>query len=222
MERADLLSLVAGLIIVVVIALVVKPMIADGPGNTLSPDNGTAQVMPTVTPIPESSPTPSPTPSWDGKVHEIGFVDPTTYHLNSTTSDPITMGVFPSRNSSSNTMVTYATVHGTGSGTTEIIHIPTPYWELRYDVDPYNTDFGYFNVQVMDATDPNRFVRIVTLQRSDLVQGEEATAKWKKENWKETFYEGQKDYWFVINTQCIRSYTLQIMVPEKYVSQTPQ
>lgn len=217
MERADLLSLAAGLIIVLVIALFVKPMIAVGPDNHLFPDNTTAQVISTSTPTPEPSPT--QTLSWNGKVHEIGFVDPTIYHLNST-DDPIRMGEVPSVNVSSNTMVTYATVHGTGSGTTEIIHIPTPYWELRYDVDPYNTDFGYFNVQVMDAADPNRFVRIVTLQRADLIQGEKSTSKWKEENWKETLYEGQKDYWFVINTRCIRSYTLQIMVPEKYVSRT--
>lgn len=214
MERADLLSLAAGLIIVVVIALFVKPMLSEEPDNHLSPENSTVQVVPTAAPTPEPSPT--PTPSWDGKVHEIGFVDPTVYHLN-TTVGQIKMGEVPSVNVSSNTMVTYATVHGTGSGTTEIIHVPTPYWQLRYDVDPYNTDFGYFNVQVMDATDPNRFVRIVTLQRADLILGEKSTAKWKEDNWKETFYEGQKDYWFVINTRCIRSYTLQIMVPEKYV-----
>ncbi|WP_067051277.1 hypothetical protein [Methanofollis ethanolicus] len=209
MERADLLSLAAGLVIVIVIALFIKPMIAAAPVNQTLPGSDPAQVT--------FAPTPTPLmPGWDGKVRDIGFVDPATYHLN-ITDEQVRWRETPSGDVRKDTMVPYATIRGTGSGTTEIIHVPVPYWELRYDADPYNTEFGYLNVQVMDAADPNRFVRIVTLQRADLVTAENATAEWKNENWKETFYEGQRDYWFVINTRCIRSYTLQVMVPEKYV-----
>ncbi|MDD4256086.1 MAG: hypothetical protein PHP59_12025 [Methanofollis sp.] len=209
MERADLLSLAAGLVIVIVIALFIKPMIAAAPINQTLQGSDPAQVTFTPTPTPLM-------PGWDGKVRDIGFVDPATYHLN-ISDEQVRWRETPSGDAGKDTMVPYATIRGTGSGTTEIIHVPVPYWELRYDADPYNTEFGYLNVQVMDAADPNRFVRIVTLQRADLVPAENATREWKNENWKETFYEGQRDYWFVINTRCIRSYTLQVMVPEKYV-----
>lgn len=217
MEREDLLSLAAGLVIVIVIALFIKPMIAAAPIDHTPQDSDLTPVTltPTPTPLP---PTPAPTPEWNGKVHEIGFVDPATYHLK-ITDEQVRWRETPASEVQRNTMVPYATIHGTGSGTTEIIHIPMPYWELRYDADPYNTNFGHINVQVMDAADPNRFVRIVTLQRPELIQGEDATAEWKANNWKETFYEGQRDYWFVINTRCIRSYTLEVLVPEKYVPQ---
>lgn len=217
MEREDLLSLAAGLIIVIVIALFIKPMIAAAPDDTTPQGSNLTPVTFTPTPSP-FTPTPAPTQAWDGKVHEIGFVDPATYHLN-ITDEQVRWRETPSGEVHKDTMVPYATIHGTGSGTTEIIHIPMPYWELRYDADPYNTNFGYLNVQVMDAADPNRFVRIVTLQRPELIQGEDAAAAWKAENWKETFYEGQRDYWFVINTRCIRSYTLQVLVPARYVGE---
>ena len=219
MKRADILILTTGLLIVLVIALLVKPMIIGGSNDSLFQDNGTAQaVSQAVSSTPTlEEPLPTPSPYWNGTVYEIGFVDPTPY-LQNNTDEQIQMTEFPPRNISNNTMITYAMVHGTGSGATEIFHIPTPYWELRYDVNPYNIEFGHFNVTVMDTTDPSKFVRIVTLGISELAQGKKSTAKWKAENWKEIFYEGQKDYRFVINTQCIRSYTLQIMVPEKYVS----
>lgn len=217
MEREDLLSLAAGLVIVIVIALFIKPMIAAAPVDQTPQGSNLTPATFTPTPVP-LTPT---TPGWDGKVHEIGFVDPATYHLN-ITDEQVRWKETPSGEVQKDTMVPYATIRGTGSGTTEIIHVPVPYWELRYDAEPYNTDFGYLNIQVMDADDPNRFVRIVTLQRADLIQGKDANAEWKAENWKETFYEGQRDYWFVINTRCIRSYTLEILVPDKYVSTSLQ
>ncbi|WP_298666849.1 hypothetical protein [uncultured Methanofollis sp.] len=213
MEREDILSLAAGLVIVIVIALFVKPMIAAAPEDQTLQGNTLAQVTSTPTP---AALTPAPVPGWNGQVHEVGFVDPATYHLK-ITDDQVQWSGIPDDDTGRDTMVPYATIRGTGSGTTETIHVPMPYWQLRYDVDPYNTNFGYLNVQVMDADDPNRFVRIVTLNRADLIPAENATAEWKNENWEETFYEGQRDYWFVVNTQCVKSYTLTIMVPEKYV-----
>ena len=35
--------------------------------------------------------------------------------------------------------------------------------------------------------------------------------------WKEKFYEGQRNYYFVINTQALSSYTIEIRVPEEYI-----
>ena len=35
--------------------------------------------------------------------------------------------------------------------------------------------------------------------------------------WKERFYEGQRNYYFVINTQALSSYTIEIRVPAEYI-----
>jgi hypothetical protein len=128
------------------------------------------------------------------------------------------MSVPPSERAPSKAMAVFAVVKGSGSGTTEIIHIPYPYWELAYDAEAYNTEFSLLNVQVMDATDPNRFVRIITKRDSDFITGNDFDPAVRKEAWKERFFEGGRDYWLVINTRSIKSYTLQILVPEHYVA----
>ncbi|QYZ80257.1 hypothetical protein E2N92_12855 [Methanofollis formosanus] len=221
MEKEDIISLVAGIAIVIIVAFVVKPMVqGETPGQAIPGAGGEAGVgvipTPTVTVAPAQTPMPTPTPTWDGKPREIGFVDPGSYSIN-ISDDPTLQAVkFPTSSRPNNKMTTYAEVHGEGSGTTEIIHIPYPYWELWYDADPYNTEYCFFNVQVMDANDPNRFVRILSHPYTDFKSGN-VTRGDTKSGWTEQFYEGSGDYWFVINTRCIRSYDLEIMVPERYV-----
>jgi hypothetical protein len=71
-----------------------------------------------------------------------------------------------------------------------------------------------FNLQVMDADDPNRIVRTIT------PPGGLDFTVWKESDprpWKEKFYEGQRNYYFVINTQALSSYTIEIRVPEEYI-----
>ncbi len=68
----------------------------------------------------------------------------------------------------------------------------------------------------MDAEDPNRFVRVVTLNFADFL-GVKDEPELKKGRWVSTFYEGYHDYYFVINTRRIGSYSLKIQVPEEYV-----
>lgn len=219
MEKEDIISLVAGIAIVIIVAFVVKPMIqGETPGQTIPGAEGQVGVGAVPTPTVTAPPlqTPTPTPAWDGKAKEIGFVDPGSYSINLTEDRIGRETPFPTSSRIVNNMTTYAEIHGEGSGTTEIIHIPYPYWELWYDADPYNTEFCFFNVQVMDANDPNRFVRILSHPYTDFKSGN-VTRDNTKSRWTEQFYEGSGDYWFVINTRCIRSYDLQVMVPERYV-----
>jgi len=116
-------------------------------------------------------------------------------------------------------MVVYAIVRGTGSGTTDIVYIPYPYWELAYDAEVYNTEFSFLNVQVMDVTDPNRLVKSVRKDGPEFIEGKDFDPAVRKEAWKIKFYEGNRSYWFVINTRAIKSYTLQVLVPERYVTE---
>lgn len=220
MEREDLISLIAAVAIVVVVALVVKPALSDGPVHFLAPEEGGAgtTILPAATTVPTIAvPTAEPLPAWDERAKTVGFVDPASYGI-APTGEGAKMSVPPSGNTTSRAMVVYAVVRGSGSGTTDIISIPYPYWELAYDAEAYNTEFSLLNVQVMDATDPNRIVRIASKKDSDFIMGKDFDPAIRKEAWKMKFYEGGRDYWFVINTRSIKSYTLQVLVPERYVT----
>jgi hypothetical protein len=168
-------------------------------------------------------------------------------------------------------MTTYATFSGKYSGTTQIMYIPFPYWELWYTVDPEveqksakvevtqaKGDYGagssssgisgsytsvkpQFTLQVMDANDPNRIVRVITppggidlnlwlgiaptTPSSSILKtrpSSDYTTSIKNTDprpWKEKFFEGQRDYYFIINSQNLKSYKIDIRVPTKYIGQ---
>ena len=64
----------------------------------------------------------------------IGFVDPSTYGI--TLGDPLPNGTRFDPNPVNTSTTSYAKISGKYSGTTGIIKIPFPYWELVYTVDP--------------------------------------------------------------------------------------
>ncbi|KUG19214.1 hypothetical protein ASZ90_011063 [hydrocarbon metagenome] len=114
-------------------------------------------------------------------------------------------------------MVTYAVISDRWSGTTKILHIPFPYWQLDYsNIEPLNEELPRINIQVMDADNPNRFIRSISLIHTDFRAYKEKP-ELREKQWTETFYEGHRSYYFVINARCIKSYTLEIKVPKKYV-----
>jgi len=217
-NRQDFMYVVLAIAIVLVLALVIKPAAtgdlpwAGEPEPTITP-----AWTPTIPPA-TTVPTPTPVPTWDGKPQPIGFVDPGTYQvpagetrLNLTSPPPVSTSTPPR-------WVTYATIDGKWSGTTGIVRVPFPLWRLDYsDIRTSNDEIPFFNCQVMDAADPNRFVKIVTLRLSEFLSAKE-NPDLKKQQWVHTFYEGNHDYYFVINTRCIDSYNLKIQVPEIYVS----
>jgi len=216
-EKKDFIYVVLAIAIVLLIALVVKPAMTGELSGIRWQEEPvvTPAWTPTVPPA-TTPPTPTPVPTWDGKPQKIGFVDPATYHippgeppLNLTVQQPATApGV--------TRWTTYATIDGKWSGTTGIVRIPFPLWRLDYsDTTTSNDEIPLFNCQVMDAEDPNRFVRIITLRLPEFLAAKERP-ELKKEQWVSTFYEGNHDYYFVINTLCIDDYHLKIQVPEGY------
>jgi hypothetical protein len=86
-------------------------------------------------------------------------------------------------------------------------------------------------VEVMDGNDPNRIVRIITPPGSidkDLWSGKTAEGDYSgittfddPRPWKEKFFEGERNYFFVINTQSLDSYTIEFKVPTKYIESPP-
>lgn len=203
MDKKDIMYLMAALALVLVIALVIKPVVTGQPLDTGIPVpsptlqittliiDTSSTVIPVATlsrePIPITS---APLPTWNpGAVQTVVFVDPSAYGL--TTNDTELRGTridASSRNTSMTTFATLGSLQG-ASGTTNIMYIPFPYWELEYTVEPaprltqskfeitptggsgiahsgiegsYSTVKPEFTIQVMDGDDPNRIVRTIT------------------------------------------------------------
>lgn len=278
MDKKDIMYMVGALCIILIIALVIKPAITGQPVNTGIPVARTPQptiisnatnasvmtpVITAITPI-TPEPTPTPVPTWDKNISSVVFVNPSTYGVSFNQSLPGGTRIDSTeyRNTS---MTIIAKIAGQYSGTTQIINVPFPYWEMWYTVDPF-ADMGgkeqsltstsvkgpkesgvksigsaqviqgafsvaipTFSIQVMDADDPNRIIRTITppggldksLWTGKSVTGgysnDETTAIPDPRPWKEKFYEGNNNYYFIINTHAINSYGIEIRVPSGYI-----
>jgi hypothetical protein len=274
MDKKDVMYGVAAVIIILVMALVVKPMMTGQPVNTGIPVPVTTAVIrnetvsPVITPIwtpviITNKPTPTPLPTWNKTVQTVGFVNSSTYGVSLTQEIP--NGTRIDNLALNTSMVSYARINGQFSGTTQIINIPFPYWELVYTVDPvaeakpvsiavtptkgsgvaysgaqgsYSGATPEFTIQVMDAEDPNRIVRTISPPGGidiNLWKGVKGTinpASTPKQGrattssdtvytdprpWTEKIYEGQRSYYFIITAQLLKSYSIDIRVPARYI-----
>ncbi len=269
MDKTDVMYGVAAIIIILIMALVVKPMMTGQPVNTGIPvRTTTAAVQPTPTALVTTSvptsvattiiPTPTPVPTWNTSVVQtVGFVNSSTYGISLTQEIPNgTRFDNPPRNL---TMVSFAKITGKSSGTTQVFTIPFPYWELVYTVDPvaetkpgtviaastksgapssgvqgsYSSAKPEFTIQVMDAQDPSRIVRTITppggidinlwtgvkgsinpasTPKAGRVSNSPDTPVTDPRPWTEKFFEGQKGYYFIIDSHLLNSYTIDIRV----------
>ena len=261
MEKRDVAMVVIGIAIVMVLAFVVKPVITGKPVDLSLPmpalpgDNSKtpaqnpagpnasvpATPKPPVTALsPSPTLTPTPVPSWSGQSQTLGFVDPAKYNatLNNQLSGPHGV-VINDTQPTVEEMVTYATIKGQYPGTTDKLHIPFPYWQLVYTVDPWEETyqangsslmggiadslgtevFPSFSITVKDANQPNRTIRVITPPGGLDAQLWKTGTGYDPRPWKEEFYEGPKDmdYYFLINSHMIHSYQIDVLVPKKYI-----
>ena len=270
MDKQDIAYVVAALVIVIVVAVFIKPIVSPQPVNTdnLTWNNTIQEPQPepvALQPTPKETaiiPTPTPRVTWDKNATDISFVDPSGYgvsfnesRLTGTRIDNVPIN---------NSMVTFATISGQYDGTSQIIYMPFPYWELWYTVEPsgetggkdltldtstvtgpklsglkgsgssqtviegsYSIVIPLFTIQVMDGKDPNRIVRTITppggidkelwTDKSIETEDLESVTIPDPRPWKEKFYEGEKDYFFIINSKYLDSYTIELKVPQKYL-----
>jgi hypothetical protein len=241
MDKKDILYVVAALGIILVIAIVIKPLVTGQPVNTgislpgttreitLKPTHVSIESTPLLTPLITTVP-PTPVPTWDTKTKTIGFVDPKTYNISMNESLP--GGPRITSTSVNKTTTSYATISGQYSATTQIITVPFPYWELWYTVEPagplggkegfltvihgsFSVTNPAFTLQVMDAEDPNRIVRTITPPGG--LDSSLWTGTRDPRPWKEKFYEGARKYYFIIYAHSLNSYNLDIRVPAGYI-----
>lgn len=148
MDKKDIMYMVGALCIILIIALIIKPVLTGKPANTginISTPTPTVtpmtmvntnlgqQIITIVTTIP--TPTPTPVPTWDKSVKGVDFVDPSLYgiSMNQSISNSSRFDVqLPDTNTTA-----YAKFSGQYGGITQTINIPFPYWELVYTVSPF-------------------------------------------------------------------------------------
>lgn len=239
MDRKDGMTFLIGIIFVLIVAVVIKPMAtgespdlsipaipgAGSPERSTTPASAPAAVPLGQITIPHPSTAEgggvsgSPAQIWDGRPIELGYVDPATYRLTQEDTGisarrPVESG------EGTTTLETYATFEGKFSGTSEIFSIPFPRWELWYTITPSvrpiaegtSQAVGYpqFSITVMDAQDPSR--KVGTLSPGGIIDDR----SWSENDprpWKQKFFEGGRSYYLVIDSRLIESYTIEIKVP---------
>ncbi len=171
---------------------------------------------------------PAPTPAVPTRGEEepqsVGFVDPATYHLSLTPTPTPTMMKPPNDIRISEKMVEYATVscndglYGRRVLTTEVYHIPFPYWAITVNATA-GTDYPWLVVEIRDPDDPNRLVEEIRYFRGDILEVESNATVNNTVKKDKTFLirEGYDDYYFVTRSESLKSFTITISVPEKYL-----
>jgi hypothetical protein len=123
-------------------------------------------------------------------------------------------------------LTTLISVSGQSGRTSDTFSVPTSYWELWYTADPLTTGgqdsvsaygsnsavFPSLSIQVIDKTNSGHIVETVE------PPGGLDKALWAKSGvdprpWKQKFYEGNKEYYLVITTRHLNSYTIEARIP---------
>ena len=221
MDKKDLAFFGAAILIVIIVALIGKPLMMGEPIPFLSPSEpfvdpdeplSIPSDLPTLTPRPAETPLPPPTPTWDGIVKTVEYVDPSTYHIEN--PEKLAIGDQPTQYQQNRTMTTYAVIHGDASGVTEIVTIPSGYWEMHITFDPWTESptNSFLNFQIRNAEDRSDYQVFNSVNEGPRPTKESTDKKmWVIERY------DSGSFYFVIDQQLLKSYTIQIMIPKTNV-----
>ena len=185
------------------------------------------QAPPDVMPATTTQPISTSTPVWT--LQTVQFVDPRTYNvsLQSVQYRNLSQTQSPYRITDYTSLLA-SPITGQYSGTTQVINIPFPYWELWYTVETaspdlrgqteslssYSTVLPTFSIDVVDADNLSSIVRTIT------PPGSLDPSLWQKDDprpWKEKFLEGNNQYYFIIKANMLSSYSIDIKFPTSYL-----
>jgi hypothetical protein len=103
-------------------------------------------------------------------------------------------------------MTNYAEIVGKYTGSTAPFRIPTPYWELHYNVTPADTDAA-FSMDVKEKIGKDeKTIRTLTWK-----EGKDPDPREFR------FFEGGKEYFLDISTNQLSEYRITIQIPLKYI-----
>ncbi|MDD1725036.1 MAG: hypothetical protein LUQ07_07900 [Methanospirillum sp.] len=219
MEKRDIIVILAAIVVVLIMAVVVKPMltgqpviflpesppspvdIQPEPGQEYVPDNVVPPESPSVTETLESSP-----PS--GGDQET---NPVSEETKPVMPEPTTMTWQPEPDNPMPAvqMTNYAEIIGKYSGASAPFRIPTPYWELHYNITPADV-MPEFSMDVMElSNDEEKIIRTITWR-----EGKEPNPQDFR------FFEGGKDYYLNITANQLENYRIVVQIPLKYIRDT--
>lgn len=198
MERQDLIFFIGAIAIVLILALVVKPLINGDPILPLPETSNDTITVPQQIPVPQGAmdnpyspslsvkPTATATPEWDGLTpKEVHFVDPSTYNMQWESQLKDFGFNVPADEEVNETYVTYAEINGQWDATTQIFNIPYPYWIMDVTLEDLGIgdmeagQRGFIapslNVQVMNADKPDSVEYILNTRTGGPIPEESTT-----------------------------------------------
>jgi len=218
MDKKDLVFFGVAIVIVIIVAIIGKPLMTGEPIPFLTPSEPSVNpdeplpipaILPTQSPRATVTPVPTPTPVWDGEVTTVGYVDPSTYNIE--TPEKIVMSDQPVSYQQSREMTSYAVIEGEASGVTEIIAIPFGYWEMHITFDSWTESpiNSYLEFQIRNAEDRSDYQTFNSVDEGPrTIRGHENQDIWVLERYE------SGSFYFVINEQLLKSYKIEIMVPK--------
>lgn len=124
-------------------------------------------------------------------------------------------------------LTTLITVIGQGGKTSDTFSVPGGYWELWYTADPLVTggQDSHSATGSQSALFPSLQIQVIDKKNSDRVvasvepPGGLDKTLWQKSGndprpWKQKFYEGNKEYYFVITARNLKSYAIEARIPK--------
>lgn len=214
MEKRDIIVILAAIIVVLIMAVVVKPIITGQPVTFLpdlpapAEEENEESFTGTYSPGPVDTEivlTPEPT---------IVSVTPepiTTLQAGTGVDitpevTPVTWQPDPDNPMPAIQMTNYAEIVGKYTGSTAPFRIPTPYWELHYNVTPADTDAA-FSMDVKEKIGKDeKTIRTLTWK-----EGKDPDPREFR------FFEGGKEYFLDISTNQLSEYRITIQIPLKYI-----
>jgi hypothetical protein len=213
MEKRDYIVIFVALIIVLVMAVFVKPMLTGQQVVFLPSSPPPSEVTPvtqdlippnyTATPEPTQQPDITPAPVSSGEkstgTSPISNVTPNV--------TPMSYQPDPSNPMPAVKLINYAEIIGKYTGQTNPFRIPTPYWELHYNVTPADEN-AVFVVNILELTNKGKKpIRSLIWQQNVTPDPQDLR-----------FFEGGRDYYLDITADKLKEYKIDIKIPLKYIS----
>lgn len=221
MERRDILVIVGALIVVLILAVVVKPMLTGKEVNLGIPQTPAPPVqtgVPVYQPVEEEPGemelTPVPTQSPSSVSPGIPDTSPGSAK---NPSEPLPLPTSiswqpdPDNPMPAIQIIEYADIVGKYTGSTAVFRIPTPYWEISYNITPS----GAPAVFMLDVVEKGVNREDDTIIRSMVYR--QGKAQDPKEG---RFFEGGRDYYFNITAENLEKYRIVVSIPLKYIPDT--
>ncbi len=215
MEKRDVIVILVAIIIVLIMAVVVKPIITGQPVMFLpeSPESveevGTEIYSETIAPSPVDTEiilTPEPTKVQETQESIISY--PKNRSITPTIT-PMTWQPDADNPMPAIQMTNFAEIIGKYSGSTATFRIPTPYWELHYNVTPEN-NISAFSIDVNEKNEGGeKIVRTIIWREGKTPDPREYR-----------FFEGGKEYYLNIIANQLKEYRIVIKIPLKYIRDT--